>query len=227
VVDSSSVWSTAAIDRTSTSTINSSGIQKIPFQESSKVLDEIMDLIFEAIPPEKRAGMRAFSHRWKELIKKIRYHIKHDWLLPPHEPVNGVDAQTTTASHPAEINSSSLQFYPMVSRYRDCQAYLLPDKFTRDYNKNRYPAFLLRCVNDRALLVQHQTALVKKPPITTLALAMETRALGADAVVRVPDGIWIIHLLEIVDRIIAQEVEFAENTPSLALDFIWAVFILL
>jgi hypothetical protein len=63
VDDSSSVWSTAAIDRTSTSTINSSGIQKIPFQESSKVLDEIMDLIFEAIPPEKRAGMRAFSHR--------------------------------------------------------------------------------------------------------------------------------------------------------------------
>jgi hypothetical protein len=190
----------SSIDCTQCSNAIAADPSQVQFHESSKVPNEILDLIFAAVPIEYKASMRRVSRGRKDFIDKIGYHV--DPIRIRASLFRRYHSGLYIQSIPCYPASIKFQQNPVVGSYRDRQARRFPGGLKSDGVLTRNPRFRPRCMNDRSMLLLHRIEFINNPPITMLEISC-TKDRAYRAILRVAGGIRVCHLLELTDKIIA------------------------
>jgi hypothetical protein len=140
----------------------------VQIQESGKVPNEILDLIFAEVPVEYRCTLRRVSRGRKDFIDTIGYQVKptHVQLMIYGPPGNIYNAFSTPI-YPDHIH---ILPNPVLLPYSDRVSARSPGHSTRDYNITHYPTFKPIRLQSEAKLLPHQTEFVTSPPITTMSI---------------------------------------------------------
>lgn len=162
---------------------------ELQVQESTKMPNEILDLIFEAVAIEHRARLRGVSQRRKVFIEKIGYGADPVFVGDAHS-----HSPACVPCYPAHI---SLRLNPAIddSRYPVSN----PLVILRQHQSYKYfPYFRFRCVGEIKDLRQHQTEFITMPPVTTAAIGFG--AGDPSMKLKVPRGVRVHHLLKLAKK---------------------------